>query len=306
MIILEPNTEEYDMAQRSVLITGSSTGIGEACTARMAAAGWRVYAGVRKPADGERLVATHSGDIEPVIIDVCDQASIDAAIAHITASGTGLHGLVNNAGITGGGPVELLDVEDWRQIFETNFFGLLAVTKAAFPLIDAADGRFVHIGSIAGRVAAPGLGPYAATKHSVAALNWSLRAELARVGRMRSSVVEPGEIKTAIWDKTQPQIDDNVEKLERAGLTARYEWLLDMIHGFVAEANEKAIDPDKVAEAVEHALTSKRPKARYLIGIDARIQAALALLPDRAREFALSKAHGMYIKNGAKLRPDSS
>ena len=146
------------MAQRSVLITGSSTGIGEACTARMAAAGWRVYAGVRKPADGERLVASHPGDIEPVIIDVCDRASIDAAIAHITASGTGLHGLVNNAGISGGGPVEVLDVEDWRKVFETNFFGLLAVTKAAFPLIDAADGRFVHIGSIAGRVAAPGLG----------------------------------------------------------------------------------------------------------------------------------------------------
>ena len=294
------------MAQRSVLITGSSTGIGEACTARMAAAGWRVYAGVRKAADGERLVTTHSGDIEPVIIDVCDQASIDAAIAHITASGTGLHGLVNNAGISGGGPVEVLDVEDWRQAFETNFFGLLAVTKAAFPLIDAADGRFVHIGSIAGRVAAPGLGPYAATKHSVAALNWSLRAELARIGRMHSSVVEPGEIKTAIWDKAPQQIDENVEKLERAGLTARYEWLLDMIRGFVAEANQKAIDPDKVAEAVEHALTSKRPKARYLIGIDAKVQAALALLPDRAREFALSKAHGMYIKNGAKLRPGNS
>lgn len=294
------------MVQRSVLITGSSTGIGEACTARMAAAGWRVYAGVRKPADGERLVTTYSGEIEPVIIDVCDQASIDAAIAHIAASGTGLHGLVNNAGVGGGGPVEVLDVEDWRQIFETNFFGLLAVTKAAFPLIDAADGRFVHIGSIAGRVAAPGMGPYAATKHSVAALNWALRAELARVGRMNSSVVEPGEIKTAIWDKTPQQIDDIVEKLERAGLMARYEWLLDMVRGFVAEANEKAIDPDKAAEAVEHALTSKRPKARYLIGIDAKLQAKLALLPDRAREFALSKAHAMYIKNGTKLRPGSS
>ena len=164
----------------------------------------------------------------------------------------------------------------------------------------------VHIGSIAGRVASPGLGPYAATKHSVAALNWSLRAELARVGRMNSSVVEPGEIKTAIWDKAPPQIDDTVEKLERAGLMARYEWLLDMIRGFVAEANEKAIDPDKVAEAVEHALTSKRPKARYLIGTDAKVQAKLALLPDRAREFALSKLHAIYIKNGAKLRPDNS
>jgi NAD(P)-dependent dehydrogenase (short-subunit alcohol dehydrogenase family) len=291
------------MAQRSVLITGSSTGIGAACVARMAAAGWRVYAGVRRPADGEHLVASQPGDIEPVIVDVCDQASIDAAIDHIATSGTGLHGLVNNAGISAGGPVEVLDVEDWRDAFETNFFGLLAVTKAAFPLIDAADGRFVHIGSIAGRVAAPGLGPYAATKHSVAALNWALRAELARVGRMTSSVVEPGEIKTEIWTKALRQIDDNVERLERVGRMARYEWLLDMYRGFVAEANEKAIEADRVAVAVEHALTSKRPKARYLVGTDARIQSIIALLPDRAREFALSKAHGVYIKNGAALRP---
>lgn len=294
------------MAQRAVLITGSSTGIGEACTARLAAAGWKVYAGVRRPEDGDRLTAAHSGDIEPVIIDVCDQSSIDAAIAHIIAEGAGLDALVNNAGVSAGGPVEMLDVDDWRGVFETNFFGLLAMTKAAFPLIDTADGRFVHIGSINGRVAAPGLGPYAATKHAVAALNWSLRGELARIGPMTSSVVEPGEIKTAIWGKAEQQLDDATNRLERAGLTERYRWLMDMFHGFLAEANEKAIEPDKVAVAVEHALTSKRPKARYLVGTDAKIQSKLALLPDRAREFALGKAQDLLIKNGKKIRTGES
>lgn len=294
------------MAQRAVLITGSSTGIGEACTARLAAAGWKVYAGVRRPEDGDRLTAAHSGDIEPVIIDVCDQSSIDAAIAHIIAEGAGLDALVNNAGVSAGGPVEILDIDDWRGVFETNFFGLLAMTKAAFPLIDTADGRFVHIGSINGRVAAPGLGPYAATKHAVAALNWSLRGELARIGPMTSSVVEPGEIKTAIWGKAEQQLDDATNRLERAGLTERYRWLMDMFHGFLAEANEKAIEPDKVAVAVEHALTSKRPKARYLVGTDAKIQSKLALLPDRAREFALGKAQDLLIKNGKKIRTGES
>ena len=294
------------MAQQAVLITGSSTGIGEACTSRLAAAGWKVYAGVRRSEDGDRLTASYTGDIEPVIIDVCEQASIDAAIAHITAAGAGLDALVNNAGVGAGGPVEMLDVDDWRSVFETNFFGLVALTKAAFPLIDAADGRFVHIGSIAGRVASPGLGPYAASKHAVAALNWSLRAELAGIGRMTSSVVEPGEIKTAIWGKAEQQIDDTTNRLERDGLTERYRWLTDMFRGFLAEANEKAIEPDKVAEAVEHALTSKRPKARYVIGTDAKIQSKLALLPDRAREFALGKAQDMLIKNGKKIRTGQS
>jgi NAD(P)-dependent dehydrogenase (short-subunit alcohol dehydrogenase family) len=213
----------------------------------LAAAGWKVYAGVRKREDGDRLRAAYSGDIEPVIIDVCDQASIDAA-----------------------------------------------------------DGRFVHIGSIAGRVASPGMGPYAASKHAVAALNWSMRAEFAGIGRMKSSVVEPGEIKTAIWGKAEVQLADTTNRLERDGLTQRYQGLMDMFRGFLAEANDKAIEPDKVAEAVEHALTSKRPKARYLVGTDAKIQAKLALLPDRAREFALGKGQDAFIKNGKKIRTDES
>ncbi len=294
------------MAQRSVLITGSSTGIGEACAARLGAAGWKVYAGVRRPEDGVRVTASHQGDIEAVIVDVCDQASIDAAIAHIAAAGTGLDALVNNAGIGGGGPIEAIEVDDWRQVFETNFFGLIAMTRAAFPLIETARGRFVHIGSIAGRVAAPGLGPYATTKHAVSAMNWALRSELAWIGPMTSSVIEPGEIKTAIWGKAEQQMEENTAKLEQAGLAKRYEWLSDMFVGFLAEANEKAIPADEVAEVVERALTAKRPKARYLVGKDAKAQAVLARLPDGVREFALSKAHGMYIKKGRKIAgPDS-
>jgi NAD(P)-dependent dehydrogenase (short-subunit alcohol dehydrogenase family) len=290
------------MADRTALITGTSTGIGEACAARLAADGWRVYAGVRKEDDGERLVAAHEGDIVPILLDVTDQATIDAAVERIGAERGALDGVVNNAGIGIGGPTEIVEVDEWRRQFEVNLIGAVAVTRATFGLVEIANGRFVHIGSIAGRVAAPGMGPYAASKHALSGFNWALRAELSRLGRMSSSVVEPGEIKTAIWGKAQQTIDDTTAALERSGLTAKYTWLLEMSTGFLAEANEKAIEPERVAEAVEHALTAKRPKARYLVGTDAKIQSAISRLPDRGREFALGKAHGLYIRNGRKLR----
>ena len=189
------------MAQKVVLITGTSTGIGEACVARQAAAGWRVYAGVRKPEDGERLVSSISGDVVPVIIDVTKREDIDRVLEQIDAEAGLLHGLVNNAGIAVGGPVETLTDEDWRWQFDVNFFSLVTLSRAALPLIDNGNGRFVHVGSIAGRLATEGLGPYAASKFAVQAFNWVLRAELAQNTKMSSSVVEPGEIKTAIWDK---------------------------------------------------------------------------------------------------------
>lgn len=290
------------MTDRAVLITGTSTGIGEACAARLAAGGWRVYAGVRRVEDGERLADRHDGDIVPLIVDVTDEATIDAAVARVRADRGSLDGLVNNAGIGVGAPVELLELHEWREQFEVNLFGLVAMTKAAFPLIDAANGRFVHIGSIAGRVGGPGLSPYAASKHAVAGFNWALRAELAGIGRMSSSVVEPGEIKTAIWGKGERRIEEVEERVASAGRSDRYQWLLDLTVGFVAEAQRRGADPDRVAAAVEHALTSDRPKARYLVGTDARAQAALAHLPDRLRELAISRLTAPLMKQGRRLR----
>lgn len=286
------------MASRSALVTGSSTGIGAATATRLAEHGWRVYAGVRRDEDGERLVGEATGDVVPVILDVTDGDSIAAAVERIRDDVGRLHGVVNNAGVGMGGPVEVVGPDEWREQFEINVFGLLAVTRATFPLVDAADGRFVHVGSIAGRVSSPGLAPYAASKHAVSAINWSMRGEFARLGRMNSSVVEPGEIKTAIWGKAEATLSEMEQRLDRD----RYGWLLDMMTGFLAEADEKAIEPDRVAEVIEKALTAKRPKARYLVGTDAKVQATLARLPDRVREFALGKAQNVYIKNGKQLR----
>ena len=276
------------MAKKTVLITGTSTGIGAACVARQAAAGWKVYAGVRRSEDGERLVSTIPGEVIPVLIDVTQREDIDKVLSQIRTEVGFLDGLVNNAGVAAGGAVELLTDEEWRTAFDVNFFSLVTLTREAMPLVEAANGRFVHIGSIAGRVAASGIGPYNATKHAVEALNWTLRRELGRNTKMSSSVIEPGEIKTAIWGKAEELLLDQEARLREAGRLDRYQFLIDAQRAFIAEGSARGIGPEKVAAAVEHALTARRPKARYLVGPDAKAVGLLSRLPDRLLEPALA------------------
>ncbi len=267
----------------AVLITGTSSGIGEACVKRLSESGWKVYAGVRHTEDGERLLASLGGDVVPVILDVTNLEQIHDVLARIDADVGSLDGLVNNAGIGVGGVVETLSDDDWRWQMEVNFFSLVRLTRLAMPLVDKAGGRFVHIGSVAGRVGIGGLGPYAASKHAVSAFNWSLRCELGRNTKMRSSVVEPGAIKTAIWDKATVTV--STFDAEMTGpLRDRYGFILDFQRGFVDEGARRGVDAGKVAKAVEHALTARRPKARYLVGPDAKATGVIARMPDRARE----------------------
>ncbi len=289
------------MSARTVLITGTSTGIGAASVARLAKDGWKVYAGVRKGEDGERLVAATTGDITPVILDVTNREHIDRVLAQIGTEVGSLNGLVNNAGIGVGGPIEMLTDEEWRWQMDVNFFSLVTLTREAMPLVDKADGRFVHVGSIAGRVAGAGLGPYAASKHAVSAFNWALREELSRNTKMRSSVVEPGEIKTAIWEKAQDTYASNEARLT-GPLRERYGFMLDAQRAFFEHGKTKGIDPDRVAKAVEHALTSSRPKARYLVGPDAKFVGILTRLPDGVREKLIDVNGRMMEKKGRKLR----
>ena len=288
---------------KTVLITGTSTGIGAACVKRQAEAGWKVYAGVRKPEDGERLVAEYSGDIVPVQLDVTELDDIERVVQQIDAESGSLDGLVNNAGIAVGGPVEILSDEQWRWQMEVNFFGLVNMTREAMPLVDRAGGRFVHIGSIAGRVGGSGMGPYVASKHAVEGFNWSLRSELTRGTKMTSSVIEPGEIQTAIWEKAVDTVREVEDALDATGTRERYQFLVDGTRGFVEEGGVRGIEADAVAKAVEHALTARRPKARYLVGPDAKAAGhVFARLPDRAREWLLTANAKRMEKAGRKLR----
>jgi NAD(P)-dependent dehydrogenase (short-subunit alcohol dehydrogenase family) len=274
------------MAGQTVLITGASTGIGEACARFLAGNGWQVFAGVRRDTDGERLAAMGSGNIEPVHIDVTDADSIDLAIKHVSNVTNGsLRAVVNNAGIGVGGPIEYIDLDEWRRQFEVNVFGQIAVTKACLPLLrsDGSGARIVIIGSIGGRIATPLLGPYAASKHALEAVAEALRHELRRAG-IKVTLVEPGAIATPMWDKAM----DTATEIE-TGLTdearTRYQWAIDGFRNGSRLQARNAIPAKKVAEVVERALTAKRPKARALVGIDAKGMGTVArFLPDSLRD----------------------
>ncbi len=166
----------------TALVTGTSTGIGEACAARLAATGWTVFATVRRTEDADRLKASHAGDIRPVLLDVGDRDRMRAVVDQIANDPTirGLDGLVNNAGVGTGGATEYLAEETWRWVFDVNLFAPVELTRLAMPLLRAAHGRVVYIGSIGGRVCSPGLGPYSASKHALEAVAEAQRHEFAR------------------------------------------------------------------------------------------------------------------------------
>lgn len=269
-----------------IVITGASTGIGRACALHLDRAGHRVLAGVRKDADGESLRSDATGRLTPLIIDVTDDDSIAAAAKVVgdEVGTSGLQGLVNNAGIAVSGPLEYLPLDDLRRQLEVNVVGQIAVTQAFLPLIRAGRGRIVNMGSVAGRSpSAPLIGPYAASKMAIEALTDSLRLELARWD-IPVSIVEPGSIATPIWDKSGPDFDHLMSSMPDEG-RERYGKTIEIGRKIAEAQNRRGIPPEKVAKAVEHALTSSRPRTRYLVGADAQVRARVEnLLPDRLRD----------------------
>lgn len=267
---------------KSVLVTGASTGIGEAIVRHMDRLGWQVIAGVRKPADGERLRAGASDRLRWVSLDVTDPASVASAF-HETATLLGdapLDGLVNNAGIVVGGPLEYLPLDEFRRQFEVNVVGLLGVTQEALPLLRRGRGRIVNIGSIGGRVTSPMVGAYCASKFAVEALSDALRLELAEWG-IYTSVIEPGVVVTPIWDKGVRDLESATTRLSAEAI-ARYGRFLKAMSRVIAGAPRRGVPVEKVADVVEHALASARPRHRYVIGFDAKVRlAAQTILPRR-------------------------
>ncbi len=269
----------------SVLITGASRGIGRACALALEARGWNVYAGVRSELDGARLHAESRGTLVPVTLDVCDEKQI-AALPD--AVGGQLDALVNNAGIVVGGPVEGLTLDGLRHQFEVNVVGQVAVTQAVLPLLRTAKGRVVFMNSISGRVSAPFLSAYAASKFAMEAIADSLRMEL-RPWNIGVILIEPGSIDTDIWrnaldvaDRTEAELQPQHQQLYASQLAG--------MRKAIAGIQRRTAPVEKVTAAVEKALTSSRPKARYLVGADARVQATLrAALPTRVLDAATLK-----------------
>ena len=279
---------------RNVLITGASTGIGEATALRLARSGWQVFAGVRKEADGEALERAAVGSLTALYLDVTDQGSIDGAVKGIEdqIGAAGLHGLVNNAGITVQGVLEYLSLDDLRRQFDVNVTGQVAVTQAFLPAIRRAPGRIVFMSSIAGRAPSlPFVGPYAASKKAIEAIADSLRIELLP-WRIEVSLVEPGSIATPIWDKGDETFDDIVGSMPAEG-RERYGNAMDKARKLATETGKRGIPADEVAKRVEHALTAKKPRTRYLVGKDAKARAIVENpLPDRLRDRLIGKVMG--------------
>ena len=274
---------------RAVVITGASTGIGAACAFHLDRSGFTVYAGVRKPEDGQVLQKASSDRLIPILVDVTDQPSIQRARAIVSerCGANGVYGLVNNAGIAVPAPLEAIPLPDFRRQLDVNVIGQLAVTQAFLPLIRQARGRIVNMGSIAGRSTIPMMGAYSASKFALEAMTDALRLEVQQWG-IHVSIIEPGAITTPIWTKSA---DDAAGREAVMGMELRrlYEPTVAAVRKVVDEAATRAIPADVVAKVVEEALTAPVPKTRYLVGTDAKIRAFLGqILPDRIMDRLLT------------------
>jgi NAD(P)-dependent dehydrogenase (short-subunit alcohol dehydrogenase family) len=273
------------MGSRSVLVTGASSGIGRECALLLAARGFQVFAGVRRPEDGDSLVGSARGTLVPVMLEVTDEASIRSAadaVARGLAPGASFC-LVNNAGISVAGPLELLSIDSFRQQLEVSVVGQVAVTQAFLPILRARSGRIVIMGSLFGRISLPFVAPYAAAKFALEALADSLSMELRDWG-IDVVLLEPGSISTPIWTRSKDLALRTVGGLgeDRLGL---YRDALETFEKATDRFAARGIPPVRVARAAARALTARRPRSRYRVGWDARLLGTLGpLLPGRLRQ----------------------
>ena len=273
------------MIKGTVFVTGASSGIGKATVERLAADGVSVIAGVRREADAPAAASGH------VLIDLAEPESVVTAAKQLLEQTDGsLSGLVNNAGINVNGPFEALPIDEWRRQFEVNLFGQLTLTRELLPALLSSRGRIVTVGSVGGRFSAPFLGPYSASKFAVRAWMDALRHELTPHG-VKAVLVEPGAIRTPIWDKGNAHADavldgmSDEQKLRYSGQVAKARKAAGL-------AERNAIAPEKVAAVIAKALSARTPNGRYLVGVDAHLQAAVAVAPTRVADWVTRRLIG--------------
>ncbi len=272
---------------KTALITGGSSGIGMACARALVQRGWRVFVGTR---DGK---LSDVPGAEVVCLDVTDAESIAQARDHLRTACdlTRLDALVNNAGVVVPGPLEGLSVADIRHQFEVNVIGVQAVTAAFLPMLREARGRIVMVGSINGRLAKPIIGAYSASKHALAALADAWRLELAP-WRISVSLIEPARVETPLWGKvesTVTRVMNDMAPETRFLYATQIGAVLDK-----ARRKSGGIPPQCVVQAVLRALESHRPRSRYLVGANARLQVLLhALLPRRVIDRLILRQMGL-------------
>jgi NAD(P)-dependent dehydrogenase (short-subunit alcohol dehydrogenase family) len=271
----------------SVLVTGASRGIGNSIATHLAATGWHVFAGVRSEEDATK-VETASQRITPVILDITDSDDLAALDDWLPER---LDAVVNNAAVAVGGPMEAVTPTELRRLLEVNVVGQLAVTQNVLPRLRRSHGRVVFISSLNGRVSFPLLGAYSASKFALEAAADALRMEL-KSWDIPVVVVEPAQTKTDMWHAAHSFVEDTAAAMsvEMQRLYARH---LPGLGKVLAMSQKMAVPPAKVAEVVEEALTARRPRARYVVGIGPRLQLAFATkLPTPVRDRLLRAISG--------------
>jgi NAD(P)-dependent dehydrogenase (short-subunit alcohol dehydrogenase family) len=273
----------------SVLVTGAGRGIGKSIVQHLAGRGWDVIAGVRSDADADAVTALDPQRISSVILDVTDAGHIAALDDSLPER---LDAVVNNAGVVVSGPIEILSPEDWRKQLEINVIGQLAVTQAVLPRLRKSRGRVVFISSVNGRLSMSLVGAYCASKFALEAAADALRMEL-RPWRIGVAIVEPAQTDTDMWRTA----DEMVEQAEAAMTTEQRDLYGRHLAGFkkmmIPMSQKLAVPAEKVSAVVEEALTARRPRARYVVGVGPKLQVALMTnLPASVRDLVLRRASG--------------
>jgi NAD(P)-dependent dehydrogenase (short-subunit alcohol dehydrogenase family) len=282
---------------KSVVVTGASTGIGWGCAKVLIGKGFRVFGSVRKPADGERLSRELGPNFVPLLFDVTDQAAVKAGAeaAAKQLDGEPLFGLVNNAGIAVSGPLLYLDIDDFRMQLEVNLTGQLIVTQAFAPLLTEhatktnRPGRIVMISSVGGKNASHFVGPYNTSKFGLEGFSESLRREVQLLG-IDVIVIAPGAVATPIWDKAE-----SVDVTRYANTP--FAPALTKVRDYMLTSGRKGLKPERLGEAVWHALTTAKPKTRYVVTPDPLQNYIVNTLPKRTVDRIIGGRLGLLPKS---------
>jgi short-subunit dehydrogenase len=271
----------------SVIITGASSGIGEATAVALQKSGRQVFAGARKEKD---LLRLQKMGLEAIYLDVEQEESLQQAKIQMEKRLTKGNrvSLINNAGVAIGGPIEAVAIARWKEQFAVNVFGLVRATQIFLPWIRNTSGRVINISSVSGLTAIPYLGPYAASKFAVEAISDSLRREIQQFG-CKVVVIEPGPIQTPIWEKGLGRKESLFAEVD-PDLLPVYEQELKAFFTMVEKSAQSAVSTDKVTGVIVRALNAKNPRTRYVVGdLALAVQAALVpYLPDKLLDKMIS------------------
>lgn len=253
------------MTNKTILITGCSTGFGRITALHLAQRGWRVLATVRHEADAASLLVEAMSknvkdNVVPLLCDITDDAQVRALAAQVRALTSTLEALLNNAGTAYAAPLELLPLNELRAQLNLNVVAQLAVTQALLPLLKAARGLIINVSSVGGKIALPVTGAYNMSKFALEAMSDVLRVELVPFG-VRVVVIEPGSSPTAIWQTSLHRAEKTMEAVSADA----YAPLIETVRKSAAERAIKGFPPELFATTVEEILNAAKPKTRYAL-----------------------------------------